>query len=110
MFQGGRKKKFAEDEDFDDSEESGDTDSEFEDPDEMEVPMGGKTLTASVNKPNNADGSDDDIEVISSVNNGAGAKFGSFGAKRPGMSTSEITTCSQCHVLTYFDFQLGEVF
>merc|ERR1719452_323354 len=48
----------------------------------MEVPMGGKTLTASVNKTNN-DGSDDDIEVISSVGNGSGAKFGSFNPKRP---------------------------
>ena len=35
---GGRKKKFAEDEDFDDSEEGSEmSDSEFEDPDEMEV-------------------------------------------------------------------------
>ena len=34
---GGRKKKFAEDEDFDDSEGSEMSDSEFEDPDEMEV-------------------------------------------------------------------------
>ena len=35
---GGRKKKFAEDEDFDDSDEGSEmSDSEFEDPDEMEV-------------------------------------------------------------------------
>ena len=35
---GGRKKKFAEDEDFDDSEDGSEmSDSEFEDPDEMEV-------------------------------------------------------------------------
>eukprot|EP00092_Neocalanus_flemingeri_P084217 GFUD01105768.1.p1 GENE.GFUD01105768.1~~GFUD01105768.1.p1 ORF type:complete len:104 (+),score=28.05 GFUD01105768.1:100-411(+) len=86
---GGRKKKFAEDEDFDDSEESDVTDSDFEDPDEMEVPMGGKSLTANVNKKN-ADGSDDDIEVISSVNNGSGAKFGNFAAKRPSLSASEL--------------------
>ena len=41
---GGRKKKFAEDEDFDDSEEGSEmSDSEFEDPDEMEVGLKEKT-------------------------------------------------------------------
>ena len=82
MLQGGRKKKFAEDEDFDDSEDSEGSESEFEDPDEMEVPMGGKSLTASVNKKS-VDGSDDDIEVIQSVNNGSGAKFGN-NMRQPG--------------------------
>ena len=70
MFQGGGKKKYAEDEDFDSESDEG-SESEFEDPDEMEVPMGGKSLTASVNKKAAAvEGSDDDIEVIQSVNNG----------------------------------------
>jgi len=73
------KKKYAEDEDFEDSEDSEGSESDFEDPDEMEVPMGGKSLSASVNKKNNVEGSDDDIEVIQSVNNGSGPKF----ANRP---------------------------
>ena len=79
---GGRKKKFAEDEDFDDSEEGSEmSDSEFEDPDEMEVgqldlrtnpikhfmqvPMGGKNLlgASSVKAPKDDDASDDDIKV-----------------------------------------------
>jgi len=73
---GGGKKKYAEDEDFDSESDEG-SESEFEDPDEMEVPMGGKSLTASVNKKAAAvDGSDDDIEVIQSVNNGS--KFGNM--------------------------------
>ena len=75
MFQGGRKKKFAEDEDFDDSEDSEGSESEFEDPDEMEVPMGGKSLTTATVNKKTVDGSDDDIEVIQSVNNGSGTKF-----------------------------------
>ena len=80
MFQGGGKKKYAEDEDFDSESDEG-SESEFEDPDEMEVPMGGKSLTASVNKKAAAvDGSDDDIEVIQSVNNG-----NKFGNMRQGM-------------------------
>ena len=72
-FQGGGKKKYDEDEDFDDTEEE--TDSDFEDPDTIEVP---KTLSAAEKKVAPAaagDGSDDDIEVISSTNNGT--KFGS---------------------------------
>ena len=45
----------------------------------MEVP---KNLAASVNSKNNVDGSDDDIEVIQSVNNGSAPKFGN--SSRPG--------------------------
>ena len=74
VFQGGSKKKYDEDEDFEDTGDSDDTDSDFEDPDTIEVP---KTLSASETKAQSTpieDGSDDDIEVISSTNNGT--KFG----------------------------------
>ena len=74
VFQGGTKKKYDEDEDFEDTGDSDDTDSDFEDPDTIEVP---KTLTAGDSKAQSTtieDGSDDDIEVISSTNNGT--KFG----------------------------------
>jgi len=80
---GGRKKKFAEDEDFDDSEEGSEmSDSEFEDPDEMEVPMGGKNLlgASSVKAPKDEDASDDDIKVISDngSSNGKAPQFGAY--------------------------------
>ena len=81
--QGTAKKKYDEDEDFEETE-SDNTDSDFEDPDTMEVP---KTLSAGIKKQtqqqqqqNNetTEISDDDIEVISSTNNGRAA----FGANR----------------------------
>ena len=81
--QGGSKKKFDEDEDFEDTGDSGDSeDSDFEDPDTIDVP---KTLSAGDKKGQSTvieDGSDDDIEVISSTNNGT--KFG-FGMKGGGV-------------------------
>ena len=75
VFQGGgSKKKYDEDEDFEDTGDSDETDSDFEDPDTIEVP---KTLSAGADKKAQTttieDGSDDDIEVISSTN---GTKFG----------------------------------
>ena len=82
VFQGGSKKKYDEDEDFEDTADSEDTDSDFEDPDTIEVP---KTLTAGDKKAKSTtieDGSDDDIEVISSTNNGT--KFGAGFAMKGG--------------------------
>ena len=78
MLQGGSNKKY--DQDFEDTGDSDDTDSDFEDPDTIEVP---KTLSAGEQKAQTTtieEGSDDDIEVISSTNNsikfGAGLKGG----------------------------------
>ena len=88
VFQGGgSKKKYDEDEDFEDTGDSDETDSDFEDPDTIEVP---KTLSAGADKKAQTttieDGSDDDIEVISSTNNGT--KFG-FGMKGAGVLGEE---------------------
>ena len=80
MLQGGSNKKY--DQDFEDTGDSDDTDSDFEDPDTIEVP---KTLSAGEQKAQTTtieEGSDDDIEVISSTNNSI--KFGS-GLKGGGM-------------------------
>jgi len=90
-----KKAKYEEEDEFDESEdaESDITESDFEDPDEMEVPMGGKNLK-NVKKPANGSAggasgsrmaaakagsskavaindSDDDIEVIGSTNGGS---------------------------------------
>ena len=68
---GSTKPKYEEEEEIEDDTE--DTDSEFEDPDTIEVP---KSLSAGDKKTvtNTVEESDDDIEVISSTNNGS--KFG----------------------------------
>ena len=89
---------FDEDEDFDDTEE--DTDSDFEDPDTIEVP---KTLSAT-EKKGAGDGSDDDIEVISSTNNGTkfGSAMGGFRniLPKPAGETGEIQSRS-CEKITF---------
>ena len=86
ILQGGGKKKYDEDEDFEDTENSEDTDSDFEDPDTIEVPKtlnaGDKKAAASAPAGGMEDGSDDDIEVISSTNNGTKFGFGKPGMQR----------------------------
>jgi len=102
-----KKKKYEDEDEFDESEdaESDITESDFEDPDEMEVPMGGKNLKnmnkngkGSVNNgassskasvapsTSKADDSDDDIEVIGSTN---GSSFPSMNRSRPTYSISQ---------------------
>ena len=85
ILQGGGKKKYDDEESM--TENSEDTDSDFEDPDTVAVPQtlrsaggagGDKKAAPTVIE----DGSDDDIEVISSTNNGT--KFGFGGMGKPG--------------------------
>ena len=89
ILQGGGKKNYgithADEESM--TENSEDTDSDFEDPDTVAVPQtlrsaggagGDKKAAPTVIE----DGSDDDIEVISSTNNGT--KFGFGGMGKPG--------------------------
>ena len=82
------------------------TDSDFEDPDTIEVP---KTLSATEKKGAPApaaagDGSDDDIEVISSTNNGTkfGSAMGGFRniLPKPAGETGEIQSRS-CEKITF---------
>jgi hypothetical protein len=100
---GGRKKQFAEDEDFDESDEGSElTDSEFEDPDEMEVPMGGKTLGAAsknLGATKDEDASDDDIKVISDNGHSNGKPaYGQFPGRLGGAGMS-ITPVNQSSLL-----------
>lgn len=84
------KKNAYKDDEFDSEEPESDvTDSDFEDPDEMEVPMGGKTLSNA--KALKKEEDDDDIKVITSnVTKPGNFDMNSAASRRPGTTITPV--------------------